>query len=283
MDLNEIRKTVIVALFSDDLLLEMLVLKGGNALSLVYGFGSRSSIDVDLSIQGDFPNLSEAKRRLFAALRDQFGKAGYILFDEKLVSRPSSIKPEQGEEWGGYEIDFKIIDEKTFKELRGNLDSIRRNATVVSPFQKRIFTIQISKFEFCGARAKRTIEGCTIYVYTPPMIALEKLRALCQQMPQYGPLRHRRPRARGFYDIYCVLTEGAVNLGTDANLELARAIFAAKNVPLSLIPTLANYREFHRQDWPSVQDSVSGTFQEFDFYFDFVLEEAGRLKSLWVE
>jgi hypothetical protein len=117
MDLSEIRKTVIVALFSDDLLFEMLVLKGGNALNLVYGFGSRSSIDVDLSIQGDFPNLAEAKRRLFAVLRHQFQKVGYVLFDEKLVSKPSSIKSDQNEEWGGYEIGFKIIAEKTFKEV----------------------------------------------------------------------------------------------------------------------------------------------------------------------
>lgn len=283
MDLVEIRKTVIVALFSDDLLLETLVLKGGNALNLVYGFGSRSSIDVDLSIQGDFPDLADARKRLFAALHDQFWNAGYILFDEKLVSRPSSTELEPNEEWGGYEIGFKIIDEKTFQRSRGNLGNIRRSATVVSPFQRRIFKIQISKFEFCATKTRRAFGRSVIYVYTPAMIALEKLRALCQQMPEYGYLRHKRPRARDFYDIYCILTEGTVNLGTSANLEVARNIFAAKNVPLALLPSVAKYREFHRQDWPAVEDSVSGALQGFDFYFDFVLQEIVRLEALWIK
>ena len=115
------------------------------------------------------------------------------------------------------------------------------------------------------------------------MIAIEKLRALCQQMPEYKQFRHKRPRARDFYDIYCILTEGTINLGRDANLELARNIFAAKDVPLFLISNLAQYREFHRQDWPGVEDSVSGDLQEFDFYFDFVVGQIGRLQSLWVK
>ena len=37
MDFAEIRRVTITALFSDHVLYERLVLKGGNALSLVYG------------------------------------------------------------------------------------------------------------------------------------------------------------------------------------------------------------------------------------------------------
>ena len=47
MDFDEIRRHTIVALFSDDALLEGLVLKGGNAISLIYGFGNRASLDLD--------------------------------------------------------------------------------------------------------------------------------------------------------------------------------------------------------------------------------------------
>jgi hypothetical protein len=42
MDIEQIRRMVIMALFSDDVLVEKLVLKGGNALRLVYGIGSFS-------------------------------------------------------------------------------------------------------------------------------------------------------------------------------------------------------------------------------------------------
>jgi len=216
-------------------------------------------------------------------LRERFRRVGYVLFDEKLACRPSSRIADASEVWGGYEIGFKIIDEKNFNALKGDLERIRRNAAVISPFQRRVFKIQISKFEFCAAKIPRTIGDCTIYVYTPAMIALEKLRALCQQMPGYTHARLKRPRARDFYDIYYILTEGSVNLRTASNLELARSIFGAKQVPLSLIPKIADYREFHRQDWAGVEDSVSGELRDFDFYFDFVVQEVSHLEALWVE
>ena len=36
----------------------MLALKGGNALRLVHGITSRTSVDLDFSIKQDFPNFS---------------------------------------------------------------------------------------------------------------------------------------------------------------------------------------------------------------------------------
>jgi hypothetical protein len=281
VDLTQIRKTAIAAMFSNDQLMKDFVLKGGNALNLVYQFGSRSSIDVDLSMEGDIENLDLVKLRVFSALRGRFDHLGYVLFDESFVARPRFPTGEHGEEWGGYEVQFKIIEKSHFRLLGENLERIRRNATVVSPLQKRTFKIQISKFEYCAGRVERQVDDCTIYVYTPAMLCIEKLRALCQQMPEY-PL-HKRARARDFYDIHCIITEGTVNIGTDSNLELARNIFAAKRVPLNLIPRIRDYREFHRQDWGAVQDSVSGEVQAFDFYFDFVIRQLPMLKALWKE
>ncbi len=43
MDFDEIRRVTITALFSDEVLFDHLVLKGGNALSLVYGLTERTS------------------------------------------------------------------------------------------------------------------------------------------------------------------------------------------------------------------------------------------------
>ena len=50
MDFAEIRRLTIIALFADDELLRLLVLKGGNALTLVYKLSSRASLDLDFSI-----------------------------------------------------------------------------------------------------------------------------------------------------------------------------------------------------------------------------------------
>ncbi len=65
------------------------------------------------------------------------------------------------------------------------------------------------------------------------------------------------------------------------NLELARQIFAAKEVPLGLLANIGAFREFHRPDWESVKTSTKGELESFDYYFDFVLDLVKSMKSLW--
>ncbi len=59
--LKEIKRTAIIALFSDDDLMDSLVLKGGNALDIVYGIAQRASLDLDFSIDKEF-DKSELSR-----------------------------------------------------------------------------------------------------------------------------------------------------------------------------------------------------------------------------
>jgi len=273
---------VILAMFSDDFLLNHLVLKGGNALSLIYGLGSRASLDLDFSIEGDFPDIAQTEKKILRVLKDKCASAGYIVFDETFGPRPRISRPGQ-ERWGGYQIEFKIIEAMKFERVKGDVDRVRRNAEVVGPRQMRIFRVEISKYEFCVGKVEQELDDYTIYVYTPAMIAAEKIRAICQQMADYQLRTDKAPRARDFYDIHAVLTEGNVDLGTKENLELIRNMFAAKDVPLRLIPQIRKYREFHRQDWPSVEGAVSGELRDFDFYFDFVTHQLERLESLWIE
>ena len=89
MDLSEIRKLIVVGIASDDVLMERLVLKGGNALELIHKIGERASLDLDFSMEDDFEDLDETKRRLFRALRGRFDYAGFYLFDESFVPRPA--------------------------------------------------------------------------------------------------------------------------------------------------------------------------------------------------
>ncbi len=89
LDLEAIRRTVIVAAFSDPVLVELLVVKGGNALRLVHGIGSRTSLDVDFSTPGDF-DQKEVGGRLERALSDRFDSAGLFLFDFTMKRRPEA-------------------------------------------------------------------------------------------------------------------------------------------------------------------------------------------------
>jgi hypothetical protein len=284
MDFAQIRRFAITAMFSDDLLFQKLVLKGGNALNLVHGLGNRTSLDVDFSIPDDFEDLELIRVRVFRALKDRFDSAGFILFDEKLNPRPPQPSPsDKDDHWGGYEIEFKLLEKTKKSMLAADLDKARTNSTTIGPDQQRVFRIQISKYEFCGPKAEARMDDYAIYVYPPSMIAIEKLRAICQQMAEYGLRGHPTPRGRDFYDIHAIVTEARVDLASPENRELARLIFDAKAVPCLLIPRINEYREFHRPDWPSVEASVSGELKDFDFYFDFVVEQAERLKSLWGE
>lgn len=54
----------IAAMFSDDTLFHQLTLKGGNALNLVYKFGSRASVDIDFSLDADFTDIDDARENI---------------------------------------------------------------------------------------------------------------------------------------------------------------------------------------------------------------------------
>ncbi len=283
MDLSEIRRLVIIAMFSDDELFHQLALKGGNALNLVYKFGARTSVDVDLSLESDFVDIGDTRERVFRALANRFAEAKHTVFDGKLEPRPALKQELANDRWGGYEVSFKIIETAKYNAYNGDLGRTRREAAVVGPLNQRIFTVQISKYEHCVGKREVEFDDYSIYVYTPEMLAIEKLRAICQQMPEYTRRGHQGPRARDFYDIHTILIATGVSLNSPANLQLIADIFQAKEVDLKLIGKIGENREFHRPDWPSVELSVTGELKEFDFYFDFVLEQVKLLESLWVE
>ncbi|RZF25904.1 hypothetical protein EVC45_30975 [Paraburkholderia sp. UYCP14C] len=52
--LDRIKGLAVQAMFSDDELLEQLVLKGGNAMALVHRISARASVDLDFSLRQDF-------------------------------------------------------------------------------------------------------------------------------------------------------------------------------------------------------------------------------------
>lgn len=283
MDFSEIRRTVIIAMFSDEVLFHQLTLKGGNAVSLVYKFGSRTSVDIDFSLEADFSDIEDTKSRIFESLRKRFAEARYTVFDTKFETLPPIEGKVADSRWGGYEACFKLIETAKFESRGFDGERARREATAIGPRDQRIFKIQISKYEHCAGKREVDLDNYTIYVYTPEMLAIEKLRAICQQMPEYGKRGHPRPRARDFYDIFMIVTTQRIRLDSRSNLRLIADIFGAKDVNMRLIANIENCREFHRPDWASVRLSVTGELEEFDFYFDFVVQQAKSLESCWIK
>lgn len=291
-ELLDIRRTIIVAIASDDALMERLVLKGGNALDIVYGLSDRSSLDIDFSMSGDFKSAEEmemVRQRLFAALRDRFDSLGFVVFDDRLEQRPPTKAGFAITVWGGYSAKFKLISKTKFQELGGILgnvitpnvlEALRRQSQVSGPNSYRTFEIEISKFEITEGRIIRSVENYDCYVYTPAMIAAEKLRAVCQQMPEYELRAHPAPRARDFYDIHTIATKTDCDLAHADHRPLLQQMFEVKRVPYALLKRVgdADVREFHRQQWSAVANSVrGGPAQDFDFYFEFVATIAPRV------
>jgi hypothetical protein len=281
--LDRFKRLVVAAMFSDQELSQRFVLKGGNAIDLVLQAGTRASIDVDLSMETDFAaeELENVRRRLEQSLANVFSREGYRVFDVTLEGKPPTVSPEIAQFWGGYSVTFKLIEADEYQAGDDALELMRRKAIHFGPKGK--FEIDISKFEYCPGKQAAEIEGRQIFAYTPEMLVCEKLRAICQQMPEYGPIVKRtRPgsaRARDFVDIRVLIERFSIELVHPDNLDLLRHTFGAKKVPLTLLANMAPYRDFHRPDFQSVEDSVKPgvTLEEFDFYFNYVLAVCGRL------
>lgn len=283
--LNTIKRLAIIALFSDDDLMDSLVLKGGNAIDIIYHVAQRASLDLDFSIDGEFtrPDIPIIEGKLKRLLTETFRANGYEAFDIGFREVPESTRGRTPRFWGGYIIEFKVIEKPKYHQLQDNNRALRLNAIEVGPNHKRIFTISISKLEYCTPKRQSELDYYTVYVYTPEMIVFEKLRAVCQQMTEYAPNSTKTARARDFFDVYTVMENFKMDLASPNNVSLLRNIFDAKKVPLSLIGQIPRYREYHRPDFASVEATVKPNIklQTFDFYFDYLIDKCKCLKPLW--
>jgi hypothetical protein len=271
-NIDKIKRKTIIAMVSNDYLMERLVLKGGNAIDIVYQLSGRASIDLDYSIPTDFNSneLSDISEIINTVLSTTFAEDGLSVFDLKFEEKPSGIgQIDEMEFWGGYRIEFKLIPSDYFSKHSDNLRLLNKNASIVGPNNRKTFEIDIGKFEYCLGKVAKELDGYTLFVYSTEMLVLEKLRAICQQMPEYREMVKSHPpaaRARDFFDIYIITQQFPIDMNNPR-------IFAVKKVPLDYLKQVLRYRDFHRRDFVSLQDTVkSGVeLKDFDFYFDYVI------------
>jgi len=286
--LENIRKIAVISLFSDDYLMDIFALKGGSAINIGYGLHYRESIDIDISMKEDFSKaaFSSIKRRVENTFKTTFFENNYIIFDFKFFPNPSTARTEKF--WGGYIIEFKIIEKENYNNFKNNLENLRRRSMVIGYDHKKIFRIDISKNEYFTDLKEIDLEGYTIHIYGPLMIIYEKLRAICQQMETYQKIikTTKSPRARDFFDIYILLerlSPPIKGFSDPENLSLLKSCFEIKKVPINLLSEIASQREFHRDDFIAVQSTVSKSIKlkNYDYYFDYVISRVKELKSLW--
>jgi len=234
----------------------------------------------------DFPGGAvELHRRMEQALTRSFRMESYKVFDLRMAEKPEHLSDDMAQFWGGYGFEFKLISEELAKVHDHDLEQLRKHALNLGQGKK--FLIDVSRHEYVGHKLSMEFEGYIIYVYSPEMIVCEKLRAICQQMPEYGPIIKRtRPgtaRARDFIDIYYLVSLLKLDIVTDEYYAVITEMFDRKRVPLSLLGRIKEYREFHRADYAAVQATVSPyiVLKEFDTYFEFTLELVRQLQPFW--
>lgn len=283
--LDRIKRLAILAMISDDDLMELLIFKGGSAIDIFYGGQtSRASIDLDYSMENSLTDDNEkiVADKIKKAIEGTFKESKFYAFDIKFEKRPRNLIDKVKDFWGGYQILFKVISNEKILELEGDKNAIRRNAFPLGKKNSTQFRIDISSHEYCKTKTIKDFEDYTIYVYTPEMIVFEKLRAICQQIPEYQSTvqTNRKPRGRDFYDIELLTEKFNIDPHLIENIELIRNIFDIKKVPLSFIQKIKEQREFHRENFESsLKTTLSNTknLKDFDYYFDYVL---AKFKSI---
>lgn len=288
--IERIKRLTIIALFSDDEFVERFVLKGGNALTFAYGLNMRVSADLDLSMASAFDKseLDDVRDRVARRLEQTFKPEGWVSFDVNFAEKPKELSEDLAAFWGGYSLDFKLIDIARHAQCHGNLQEMRKYAQLTGPGQRKRFQVDISCHEKCEHKVEINLDGFTVYVYSPVLLVCEKLRAICQQMPEYDRVvkryrEHRTARPRDFLDLHILLNHfDQIDLTSIENRKLLVDVFAAKRVPLSYLESVRDSYGQHVTAWQSVKDTIRPGFalKEFRYYFDFVVELVEQLHPL---
>lgn len=283
-ELEVIKRAAIVAMFADDELMDLLVLKGGNAMDIIHQANSRASVDLDFSTEEDL-DYEAVQPKIERTIRATFEQHKYYAFDVKMTPKPGRMPEELASFWGGYLVEFKLISQKRADEAERDLATMRREAIRLGEGSK--FTIDISRHEYTADKEEYELDGYVIYAYPPEMIVCEKLRAICQQMPEYAEIIQRNglgnQRARDFLDIEVLGRMFNIDLSTERTRYMVEQMFAAKRVPLALLGKIGQTRDFHAQGYEAVKATMKPGVEvkPFDDYFDFVIEACRVLEPLW--
>lgn len=261
-------ETSLVAIYSNNLLSDKVFLKGGQALRIKERLVDRFSADLDFSTPGKIENVDLFFESLRESLIKEFYQNKFLVFDFKWVRRPAFRSKEIPDFWSGWAVEFKIIEEH-----KNNLSPEERSREALVPIggSSPKITLDISEYEYCDSIENVKIKNVNVKSYSRTLLLLEKIRALCQQHPDYK-LKGIDQRARDYYDIerlwQIVLQTGKTDAFLDDCAKHINNVFSAKGVDISLLEKIfePDFIELQKSGWVAVQQTVSGKLSEFEYY-----------------
>ena len=267
MKIDDVITETILAIYQDAALSTVLFLKGGSAMRIFDNLTSRLSIDADFSIENTIGKENESK--FFSAIRTnvekRFKKLNFEIIDFKWGPKPKKLSKEKPEWWGGWSCEFKLV---AFEHREKALPAKRRNALIPGGANSSKIVLDISEHEYCGKARRKTILGVKIHGYSRELLVVEKIRAICQQHPDYA-YRLSKNRARDFYDIYELTSHMDDDFPRRCSDQIEN-VFKAKGVSLQFLGAFWNddFIDEQRRGFDQVKDTVSGALQEFDVYVE---------------
>ncbi len=281
--IDDVVLKVLVAIYSNEILSEKLYLKGGQALRLTQNLRNRLSKDSDFSISEKIEDEQTFFTLFKEAIVNEFHSDGLFVIDFKFTRKPK-VKPEGTPDfWGGWAIEFKIIDKTQI-----TLSKERQSATAITPegSESNRISIDISEMEYCESFEKIKIKSVEVRVYSQVLLVLEKLRAICQSHPSYKYRSKKSNRARDFYDIeqiYSkVLEKGKQEYFLDECQKHFKKVFDAKEVPLEILDkvlTESEFLEIQKIGWQEVRSTVRNLKQDFEYYLQTLKDIVKEIKN----
>lgn len=267
MHIEEVINESVLALYTNPELAAHLFLKGGTALRLFENLTTRLSFDADFSTDRSIQDPEGFFQAIETALTQRFSHHDFDVIDFVYTRKPRTKSTDLPDWWGGWLCEFKLCS----TALRDTpLEDRRRNALIPGDAISPKIPLEISDHEYCGTGRFITIQGIPVHGYTRELLVLEKLRAICQQHPNY-PYHLKKNRARYFFDIQR-LTENPDDAFLASCRDQITMVFEAKEVPLKLLADHWNdnfTNEFAR-GFDQLSGSIRGETLPFERYLDHV-------------
>lgn len=268
MSLDELRKNIILAIFSDFELSETFILKGGSAIDIVHQIGSgRSSKDIDLAMENSIPDEILTKFELLFkhAIDKQFKPIGYIINTCNFKKVPLNPKSEK---LVGYNFKFSLTEIKNETKVKSrSSENHIKGIGKINIGGLDTFTIEMSGHDIWDPSyviQDIDLENLEIKVYRLEAIVCEKTRAICQKV------KFNYFRSKDIYDI-CIILEKKSGWDYEEIAKNIKLCFDKKEVDLDLIEKIFEFRNDFKIDF---EQKVNITIpfdkrdREFDYYFD---------------
>lgn len=272
MKIEEVIEECLVAIYQNDIFNETLYLKGGQAFRIAEKSLERLSTDIDFSVKGSIEDPDSFFKILEVTLKNHFSAINLYAFDFNPVKKPKIAKTGAPDFWNGWAVSFKLI-EKT--KMTYELDKLRREAIWPEGAEGKNINLEISQHEYCDSIQKIELRGSIIRSYSRALLILEKLRALCQQHPEYL-LKGEGFRARDYYDISTLLNKytlkgESVALLAECKLHID-GVFSAKSVDKNLLLKITEpkFTSIQAANWEQARATISGDKEPFAYYVSVV-------------